>query len=67
MGGEGASYRVIKASSKEYKEEYGIPCPGCVKDHPKRSPTIMTPGKRCKVCGFQDRRRRMTLIELTGE
>ena len=49
-------YRALREFRREQKAKYGIDCPGCVARFPKRSPTRLLPGGRCRVCGFHDRR-----------
>lgn len=46
----------LRKEWRRYREDHGVDCPGCIADHPKRTPTRLTPGKRCKVCGYQDTR-----------
>jgi hypothetical protein len=56
MGDVGDDFRALRAYNKERKEKYGIDCPGCAIKEPKRTPTRMLPGMKCKVCGYVDRR-----------
>lgn len=56
MGDMGDFWNDVKAGRKSRRERFALNCPGCVKDHPKRNPTKLMPGQRCKVCGYQDRR-----------
>ena len=52
MGDMGDYYRDVHEHYRERKEREGIDCPGCPKVQPKRIPTRLLPGQRCKVCGF---------------
>lgn len=44
-------YRDLRAHYAKIKAEVGIDCPGCRLKEPKRIPTRLTPGRRCRVCG----------------
>lgn len=35
---------------------FGVPCPQCNVKQPKRQPTILLPGQRCRVDGYRDPR-----------
>ena len=48
----------IRDRKRELKDKFGVDCPGCRKKEPKRTPTILLPGQRCKVCGYRDPRPR---------
>ena len=52
MGDMGDFYRDVKESRREYREKVGINCPGCNILQPNRTPTILTPGRKCKICGY---------------
>lgn len=52
MGDMGDMFRDHKEYMRERKEREGIDCPGCKVKEPKRIPTRLLPGQRCKVCGF---------------
>jgi len=56
VGDVGDDFRALREYLKIKKDLYGIDCPGCKIAHPKRTPTRMMPGQRCKVCGYVDRR-----------
>jgi rRNA maturation endonuclease Nob1 len=62
MGDMGDFWRDIKQASKEHKALHAIDCPGCPKIQPKRIPTRLLPGKKCKVCGY-----RIPITTPTGE
>ena len=51
-GDMGDMYRSLKQHKKDEKNKEGIDCPECRKTHPKRIPTRLLPGQKCKVCGY---------------
>jgi ribosomal protein L37AE/L43A len=44
-------FRRTREREKIIKAAKGIDCPGCKTKEPKRVPTRLIPGKKCKVCG----------------
>jgi len=58
MGDMGDAFREHKEYLRERKERLGVDCPGCKVKEPKRIPTRLLPGQRCRVCGHVDPRRR---------
>lgn len=58
MGDVGDDWRAHKEWMRDRKEKLGVDCPGCPKIQPKRIPTRLLPGQRCKVCGYKDPRPR---------
>jgi hypothetical protein len=56
-------FRRLKDARKEMRAEYGRPCPICQQRLPKASPKILMPGEKCKMHGYQDLRRRISLEE----
>lgn len=58
MGDEGDFWRDVKEARRREREEFGVDCPGCPIIQPKRIPTRLMPGQRCKVCGHRDPRPR---------
>lgn len=60
MGDMGDTFRSWNAFNKRLREQYGVPCPECRRLQPKREPTIMLPGQRCKVDRYRDPRPRLT-------
>lgn len=52
MGDVGDAFREHRALLRMQKEVNGIDCPGCIAKHPKRNPTRLLPGWRCKVYGY---------------
>jgi hypothetical protein len=59
MGDMGEYWRDVKAHQKALRAVHGINCPGCPKIQPKRIPTNLLPGQRCKVCHYKDPRKRI--------
>jgi hypothetical protein len=51
-------WRAMRAFNKAFREAFGVDCPGCRKKEPKRIPTRLVPGQRCRVCGYRDPRLR---------
>lgn len=47
------TFREHSDELKERKAKEGIPCPRCKQLQPKRSPTILLLGWRCKVDGYR--------------
>lgn len=60
MGDMGDYYNDIKSYTKERRERLGVTCPRCNDKQPKRTPSILLPGQRCKVDGYRDPRPRET-------
>ncbi|HEY9544733.1 MAG TPA: hypothetical protein VIR56_01930 [Solimonas sp.] len=58
MGDVGDTFRALREERKDRRAKLGVSCPGCPKVQPKRTPTILLPGQRCKVCGYRDPRSR---------
>jgi len=58
MGDTGDEFRAYREWRKQRRAKLGIDCPGCPRVQPKRIPTILLPGQRCKVCGYRDPRQR---------
>lgn len=56
MGDTIDGFRALKDHRKDERRRLGVSCPGCPKVQPKRIPTILLPGQRCKVCGHRDER-----------
>jgi hypothetical protein len=60
MGDVGDTFRAWHEQAKALRLTYGVDCPGCRRKQPKRIPTVMLPGQRCKVCGYRDPRPRLS-------
>lgn len=53
MGDMGDMWNDAKSELKERKKREGIDCPGCKVEQPKRIPTRLLPGWKCRVCGYR--------------
>lgn len=42
-------YRALKDFRQMRREKFGMPCPRCAEEQPRRQPTILEPGQRCRV------------------
>lgn len=60
MGDVGDDFRAMREHRKARRNALGVNCIGCPKVQPKRTPSILLPGQRCKVCGYRDPRARET-------
>ena len=58
MGDSAAIWNAIKEERRQRRAALGVDCPGCRKKEPKRTPTILLPQQRCRVCGYRDPRPR---------
>lgn len=58
MGDIGDHFNDLREARRQRRAEKGKPCLRCPEVQPKRIPTILLPGQRCKVCGFRDPRQR---------
>ena len=52
----GQFWKEVKKARKAARSKHGVDCPGCRKKEPKRTPSILLPQQRCKVCGYRDPR-----------
>lgn len=55
-GDMGEFYNGLREDRRKRRAELGVSCPGCRVTQPKRTPTILLPGQRCRVCGYRDPR-----------
>jgi hypothetical protein len=49
-------FKAVQKLRQELKAILGVDCPGCRKKEPKRIPSRLLPGHRCRVCGYVDPR-----------
>lgn len=42
-------FRALKQYRAKFRAAFGVPCPRCTAEQPKRQPTILEPGRRCRV------------------
>lgn len=61
MGDMGDLYNSIREERRKRRETLGVDCPQCNVKQPKRTPTVLLPGQRCKVDGYVDPRPREAL------
>jgi hypothetical protein len=54
----GEIFRAMKADRRRLRALYGVNCPKCNEKQPKRIPSILLPGQRCKFDGYRDPRTR---------
>jgi hypothetical protein len=52
----GEFYTALREEAKRRREKYGRPCPECVAKLPKTHPSILLPGRRCRIHGYVDPR-----------
>jgi hypothetical protein len=60
MSDLGDAFGSLRNHKRTLKELYGVPCPKCNELQPKRMPTNLMPGQRCKVDGYRDPRTPLT-------
>jgi hypothetical protein len=60
MGDMGDFWNDVKDHRRQQRRLFGVECPECQRLQPKRNPTILMPGQRCRVDGYRDARRRDT-------
>lgn len=51
-------YRDLREDRRERRARLGVDCPGCRLKEPRRTPSILLPQQRCRVCGYTDPRPR---------
>lgn len=42
-------FRALKQFGQKKRAKFGVPCPKCREEQPRRQPTILLPGARCRV------------------
>lgn len=60
LGDVGDTFRDWNDARRRVREAYGVDCPSCRVKEPRRTPTRLLPRQRCRVCGYQDGRPRLT-------
>jgi hypothetical protein len=58
MGDMGDEFRDYRQYKRDLRERLGVNCPKCSEVRPKANPSILLPGQRCRVDGYQDPRPR---------
>jgi hypothetical protein len=56
MGDMGDFYRERRDEQRQHRLRHGVSCPRCQQLQPRRDPTILLPGQRCRVDGYVDPR-----------
>jgi hypothetical protein len=56
MGDMGDVFRALRERKREQRRHLGVDCPRCREVQPRRAPTKLMPGQRCKVDGYRDPR-----------
>ncbi|MFG1429354.1 hypothetical protein [Roseixanthobacter glucoisosaccharinicivorans] len=56
MSDMGELYSALRAERRDRRARFGVNCPRCREKQPKRTPSILLPGQRCKVDGYRDPR-----------
>lgn len=54
----GGFYNDVREARRDLRDRLGVDCPNCRLKQPKRTPSILLPGQRCKVDGYCDPRPR---------
>lgn len=49
MGDATEMFRAMTDMNKQMRARMGVKCPKCIEEQPRRSPTVLLPGRRCKV------------------
>lgn len=63
MGDMAEVFNDLKEHRRKLRSRFGVNCPRCNEKQPKRTPSILLPGQRCKVDGYIDPRPRLTREE----
>ena len=58
MGDMGDYFNDLKQHRKDQRATNGVQCPRCNVVQPKREPSILLPGQRCRVDGYINPRAR---------
>lgn len=64
MGDMGEIFNAMRDHKKAIRAKFGVQCPQCRVKEPRRQPTLLLPGQRCKVDGYRDPRPRLTEEEV---
>lgn len=65
MGDMGELFNDLKEERRKLRRDHGVNCPMCNIKEPKRTPSILLPGQRCKVDGYRDPRPRVKAMRET--
>jgi hypothetical protein len=56
MGDMDDVFNDMKEHRRKVRAKYGVNCPQCNVKQPKRVPSVLLPGQKCKVDGYIDPR-----------
>jgi hypothetical protein len=62
MGDMGDLYNDLREERRKRRAKLGVDCPNCRIKQPKRTPSILLPGQRCRVDGYIDPRPRALAV-----
>lgn len=67
MSDMGDMYRDLREYKRTLRAKFGVPCPRCKAEQPRRQPTILQPGDRCRVHrpAYVDPRPELTQADIT--
>lgn len=66
MGDMAEDFREMREARRKVRAELGEDCIGCITIEPKRNPTVLLPGQKCRYCGHQDTRERHRKCPVCG-
>lgn len=53
MGDMGDDFRAWREERKAHRDRHAMDCEGCITNHPKRNPSKLYPGQKCRWCGWR--------------
>ena len=53
-------WHTVREATRDLLVKHGIACPECRRLQPRRDPSILLPGQKCRVDGYRDRRKVLT-------
>jgi hypothetical protein len=60
MSEMGEIYGALREERRRLRAAFGVSCPHCRDNQPRRDPSILLPGQKCKVDGYVDPRPPLT-------
>jgi hypothetical protein len=60
MSDMGDDFKALHEHNRAIRAKFGVECPKCRTFQPKRHPTILLPGQRCRVDRYKDPRPDLT-------
>jgi hypothetical protein len=67
VGDMGEIFNDMRDERRRLRDKFGVECPQCRVKQPKREPSILLPGQRCKVDGYHDLRPRLDDQQRAGQ